>query len=623
MFYPHSKSHMYNEYFGFKEAPFSIAPDPRYLYMTAQHREALAHLVYGLNSEGGCILLTGEVGTGKTTICRCLLEQIPDQANVALVLNPKLSEIELLETICDELKIDYPDSDNSVKTYTDRIHTFLIESHRKNEKTVLIIDEAQNLSSTVLEQLRLLTNLETNQRKLLQIIILGQPELLDILARNEMRQLAQRITARFHLHPLNKLEVKAYVSHRLAIAGQSIQIFPEKSIKLLFKLSNGVPRLINILCDRALLGAYVEGQYAVHPPIIKKAAKEIFGELKNVEKQQKNRQWLYPIAALSGVTVFAIAVFLYLTLAPITEDEKSISEPSAVKNQNTLPDEQASEEITEQEKSTVENQTNNKTLPLAETLFVNEPTNEAIISIDEETQDKTLEKTIEKEKNLAENLYTESVEKLSTQKGHDSLNEILNDKHNSPVSAYQALFKAWGHDYNNKSATTACKQAEVFSLRCLHKQGNINSLKAHNRPAVLNLINKQGEALYITITSIQNELASVFFNNRQYTIKLSELNEYWYGRFILLWHKPDEYSSAINPGESGNDVKWLHAQFSDEQTAGKNKTYGDSLVKKVKTFQAQHGLAADGIVGPITVINLNTDSGMNVPTLMKNTNQKI
>ena len=249
---------MYNAYFGFKESPFSIAPDPRYLFMTDQHREALAHLVYGLNSEGGCILLTGEVGTGKTTVCRCLLEQIPERSNIALVFNPKVTATELLETICDELHIDYPKSGNSVKTYIDRINKFLLQANAAGQKTVLIIDEAQNMDSTVLEQLRLLTNLETNQRKLLQIIILGQPELLEILSRENMRQLAQRITARFHLIPLSRNELKAYISHRLAVAGSNVQLFDEKAIRRLYQLSSGIPRIINIICDRALLGAYVE-----------------------------------------------------------------------------------------------------------------------------------------------------------------------------------------------------------------------------------------------------------------------------------------------------------------------------------------------------------------------------
>lgn len=593
---------MYNEYFGFKEAPFSIAPDPRYLYMTAQHREALAHLVYGLNSEGGCILLTGEVGTGKTTICRCLLEQIPDQANVALVLNPKVSEVELLETICDELKIDYPDADNSLKTYTDRIYQFLIESNRNNEKTVLIIDEAQNLNSAVLEQLRLLTNLETNQRKLLQIIILGQPELLDILARNEMRQLAQRITARFHLQPLTRMEVKAYVSHRLAIAGQNIQIFPEKSIKLLYKLSNGVPRLINIICDRALLGAYVEGQYAVHPPIIKKAAKEVFGELKNVEKQQKNRQWLYPIAALTGVTVFAIAIFLYLTLSPVN-DNKNVLVPPLTNATETQQPEISSK--TSQAQETVDDEHATSAEPATEAV------DEKIIASAETV---TAESTVE---NAAETLPAINDTETELQPHTDSIEEILNDKNSSPVAAYQALFKAWNHEYNNKIATTACKQAETFSLRCLHKQGNLNSLKAHNRPAVLTLIDKQGKPRYVTITSIQDDLASVISNNREYTVKLSELDQYWYGQFILLWHKPDFYSSAITPGDRGDIVSWLDTHFTGEQPAGARNSYDKNLVEKIKDFQAQHGLVADGIVGPVTIIHLNTESGMPVPTLTR------
>ena len=191
---------MYNAYFGFKEAPFSIAPDPRYLYMTGQHREALAHLVYGLNSEGGCILLTGEVGTGKTTVCRCLLNQIPENTSIAFILNPKLSVQELLAAICDEFRITYAEDNSSVKVFVDLINAYLLDAHAGGRRTVLIIDEAQNLSAEVLEQLRLLTNLETNQRKLLQIILIGQPELKDKLSRPELRQLSQRIIARYHLN---------------------------------------------------------------------------------------------------------------------------------------------------------------------------------------------------------------------------------------------------------------------------------------------------------------------------------------------------------------------------------------------------------------------------------------
>ena len=592
---------MYNEYFGFKEAPFSIAPDPRYLYMTAQHREALAHLVYGLNSEGGCILLTGEVGTGKTTICRCLLEQIPDRANVALVLNPKVSEIELLETICDELHISYPDTDNSVKTYTDRIYEFLIGSNRNNEKTVLIIDEAQNLSSKVLEQLRLLTNLETNQRKLLQIIVLGQPELLDILARVEMRQLAQRITARFHLQPLTKNEVKAYVTHRLAVSGQNIQLFPESSIKLLYKLSDGVPRLINIICDRALLGAYVESQYAVHPPIIKKAATEVFGELRNVEKKHRTRRWLYPVAAISGIAVIAIALFYYLTLIPADKTSSPSSEISEADISATPSQSLTANVVTKLE---------------AEDLPSSSPVQDISITDHDGISAGQKEKSQTDDALTGTASATDPELQLENETSYDDIENILNDSSNNQVSAYQQLFRAWNHNYNDKVITTACKQAEALSLRCLHKQGNLNNLKAHNRPAVLKLVNNDGQVRHITVTSIQDELATVYSSNDEYTIKLSDLDRYWYGQFILLWRKPDNYSSAITPGDSGSIVTWLSTQFADEIPEDNfSDSYDAALVKRVKAFQTQHGLAADGIVGPVTIIQLNTRSGIDVPTL--------
>lgn len=268
---------MYKDYFGLRELPFSIAPDPRYLYMSGQHRDALAHLLYGINSDGAFILLTGEVGTGKTTVCRCLLEQMPPDCDIAFILNPKMTTAELLATVCDEFRIACPAGNTSIKVFVDAINAYLLDAHAKGRRAVLIIEEAQNLSPDLLEQIRLLTNLETNQRKLLQIIMLGQPELREMLAREDLRQLSQRITARYHLGPLSLQEVPAYIAHRLAVAGVRGRLFPEALIRKIFGLSNGIPRLINLLCDRALLGTYAQGREEVDLPTLVKASQEVFG----------------------------------------------------------------------------------------------------------------------------------------------------------------------------------------------------------------------------------------------------------------------------------------------------------------------------------------------------------
>ncbi|MDH5738198.1 MAG: AAA family ATPase [Gammaproteobacteria bacterium] len=295
---------MYNNYFGFKESPFSIAPNPHFLYMSPRHREALAHLLYGIEGVGGFILLTGEVGTGKTTVCRCLLEQMPDNVDTAFILNPKLTVQELLAAICDDLQISYPDN-ASIKTLIDGLNHFLLDSLAKNRQTLLIIDEAQNLSAEVLEQLRLLTNLETNQKKLLQIILIGQPELLDLLARKELRQLNQRITARFHLEALSRQEVSSYIAHRLAVARGKGDIFTDTAIKKIYRLSQGIPRLINLLCDRSLLGTYAGNQARVSGAVVNKAAREIFGHQRNTKK-------LFWWTGLGGLVFVALALALTL-----------------------------------------------------------------------------------------------------------------------------------------------------------------------------------------------------------------------------------------------------------------------------------------------------------------------
>jgi general secretion pathway protein A len=270
---------MYEEYFGLKEEPFSIAPDPHYIYMSQGHREAFAHLLYGIERDGGFVLLTGEVGTGKTTICRCLLDEIPETTNLALILNPKLTAEELLATICDEFGIRYPENNTSVKVFVSCINDYLLDVHAKGRKAVLVIEEAQNLSTEVLEQIRLLTNLETNQRKLLQIIMVGQPEINDKLSQSQLRQLSQRITARYHLGPLSKKEVAGYVNHRLSVAGPVRgQIFPGRALRRLVRLTGGVPRLINVICDRALLGVYIQGKERVDLKTLNTAAREVSGK---------------------------------------------------------------------------------------------------------------------------------------------------------------------------------------------------------------------------------------------------------------------------------------------------------------------------------------------------------
>jgi general secretion pathway protein A len=272
---------MYTQYFNLRQPPFSIAPDPRYLFMSERHREALAHLLYGIGSGGGFVLLTGEIGAGKTTVCRCFIEQVPPNCRLAYIFNPKLSVEELLLSICDEFGLaPASTAAPSIKTYVDAINGYLLASHAQGNNNVLVIDEAQNLSADVLEQLRLLTNLETSERKLLQIILIGQPELRTMLARPELEQLAQRVIARYHLGSLTEIETGSYIAHRLAVAGAgagAVALFPHPLVRQVYRLTGGVPRRINLLCDRALLGAYVESASVVTPAILRRAAAEVFG----------------------------------------------------------------------------------------------------------------------------------------------------------------------------------------------------------------------------------------------------------------------------------------------------------------------------------------------------------
>ncbi len=294
---------MYLNYFGLNDNPFSIAPNPDYLYMSPRHKEALAHLTFGLRESGGFVMLTGEVGTGKTTVSRKLLQQLPENTQVAMILNPTLSAIELLATVCDELSIEYDAEKASLKYFTDRILGKLADNHQAGTNTVLMVDEAQHLLPEVLEQLRLLTNLETNREKLLKVVLIGQPELQQLLKRNELRQLAQRITARYHLLPLTAPEVSSYIAHRLSVANGDISIFSRATLKAIHQITGGIPRVINLLCDRALTLSFTKQHAVVQKPIFMAAAEQILGEDVVSQRVQDKAKWLYSLLFVCAIAV--------------------------------------------------------------------------------------------------------------------------------------------------------------------------------------------------------------------------------------------------------------------------------------------------------------------------------
>ena len=304
---------MYASFFGLSEKPFAITPDPRYLFMSERHAEALAHLLYGITEAGGFIQLTGEVGTGKTTVVRSLLERMPKHADVAVILNPQLTPIQFVLTICEELGMFVRDEDaESLKDLIDLLNKRLLDAHAKGRRVVVIVDEAQNLSPETLEQVRLLTNLETASQKLLQIILIGQPELREVLDRVELRQLAQRITGRYHLDPLSKTETSSYVNHRLKVAGANGEIFTASALREVHRLSKGIPRIINVICDRALLGAFTQESHRVGPPLVRAAAGEVYG-------RSFSAPWMksaLSAAAVAAVAVMAVGIWLLLRTHP-------------------------------------------------------------------------------------------------------------------------------------------------------------------------------------------------------------------------------------------------------------------------------------------------------------------
>ncbi|MGB1190241.1 MAG: AAA family ATPase [Pseudomonadales bacterium] len=574
---------IYNDYFGLKESPFSIAPNPQYLYMSDRHREALAHLMYGIQGDGAFILLSGEVGTGKTTICRCLLEQIPNQVDTAFILNPKLTAAELLAAACDDLKIDYPEN-ASIKVLTDQINAYLLEAHANDRRTVLIIDEAQNLSIEVLEQLRLLTNLETNQRKLLQIILLGQPELLALLGRPELRQLSQRITARFYLDALNREEISAYIKHRLVVAGAKGTFFPKPAIDRIYKISQGIPRIINLICDRSLLGTYSEGELQVSPKIVTKAAKEILGTEPGSVVDWRS----LAIAAMVVLVVVTVGFTFFISTdkapnASVAPDVE-ILPPAQTSNSQSSP--QIIVQAAEPDVSS-----RNQATPVQQEIRIDppqaNPRPEAVLITPPAT---ALQPAFDE--------YTA----LALIRGHDRAGAALND-----------LMQLWGVDFADPDSAT-CELAETIGLFCFSSIAGLNEMNDFDRPVVINLANQ-----WFTLEKLDRTNAELKVGNTSHQVRINELLDAWSGNFTLLWRAPPGYKAPLSKGDRGPAVDWLVNRLAiiNDRTSPTSPGYifDGELEAQVRQFQLTTGLTPDGIAGVKTWIKINDADDINTPRL--------
>jgi general secretion pathway protein A len=543
---------MYTRFFGLKREPFSIAPDPRYLFMSERHREALAHLLYGVRGGGGVVLLTGQIGAGKTTVCRAFFEQLPAQVHVAYVVNPKLSALELLQTVCDEFHVSYRpeptekhERPRSVKDFIDPLNAFLLQAHAAGENCLLVIDEAQQLSSKVLEQLRLLTNLETNERKLLQIVLIGQPELRTLLAQPELEQLAQRVIARYHLEALDEADTTRYVRHRLGVAGLAGALpFDAGALRALHKLSGGIPRRINLLADRALLGAYSGDAPRVSAATVRRAAAEVMGE----EALPKRKAWRGWAGGAAGVALLAGAAWAWQA-APWRAAPAPTPEPAPALPAASAPSPRAASAPQAAASAPVPSAS---APAMAYAPFANEE------------------------------------------------------------AAWRALAPAWG--WTPSAERPVCEQAGDHQTRCWRQRLSLADLRRLDRPGLLTLQAADAPPSAALLVVLRPDAAVLRGAQGEWVLPLSELAAQWRGDFATLWRTPEGYRGRLGEQAPAPQAQWLTRQLALAQI-GQPLPAAASLRQRIAAFQAAEGLPADGMAGPRTLMHLNRATGVDEPRL--------
>jgi general secretion pathway protein A len=570
---------MYLSFFGLTEKPFAITPDPRYLYLSERHAEALAHLLYGINESGGFIQLTGEVGTGKTTVVRTLLSRVPHHADVAVILNPRVTPVEFLLTICEELGLPISDADrDSVKQMVDALNRRLLAAHAEGRRIIVIVDEAQNLSAEVLEQVRLLTNLETPTQKLLQIILIGQPELRELLDRTELRQLAQRITGRYHLEPLSREETQGYVRHRLRVAGAAEEIFTPSALTEVHRVAQGIPRVINVSCDRALLGAYTQETRKVTAALVRRAAGEVYG-------RRFIPAWLSWIAgtlSVLGIVVIAFAGWQLVQRAGTAKILANIADWHPI---NRLL------HASSQTNPTPASTSASPGLPPGATESARVPATAATSA-------------------TAAFATMPTATTAPSAAPPVSINALLaaDSANTGDAAAFRRLLSLWGTAMSNDK--DPCGQAAKAGLSCLEQRGSWAQVRALNRPAILTLTDDHGQRHRVVLSALDDRSATLDLGEHSQRVPLDEVSRDWFGEFTVVWKPKTPRTRPLSVGMQGDEVRWLrrslnalHGGASDPEHAD---VYDEELAIAVQNFQREHRLNVDGIAGVQTQVVLDT-----------------
>lgn len=552
-------STVYLKFFGLTESPFAITPDPAFVYLSPAHRDALAHLLHGVGQggSGGFVQLTGEVGTGKTTMCRCLLEQLPEKTQVALILNPLVTPREMLATICEELGVDTRDIADSSKGLVDALNAYLLKRHAEGWRIVVVIDEAQNLSPEALEQVRLLTNLETAKHKLLQMVLLGQPELRDLLQRRDLRQLAQRITARYHLVPLDASETTAYVRHRLEVAGAPRNPFSGAALKALHQRSGGVPRLINIIADRALAGAYAVDTPVIGARLVHAAADEVQPGERQV---QSNRlPWLIAAGSAAALLIVTVAMFGWPTAGDPgpsglanSRDEAAVT-PGGDAPRGPQEDPAAPADSSEPSSVT---SADRQIVPASEPPGPAPPR---------------------------------------------SLDEAWLDRQHA--LAWHGLAELWDDADQADAIRSACNGDRRTGFACVHDEGNWSRIRRLGLPTLLVL--QSDRTRYLLLRGVDDSEALVGVGEEARWLRRELVESHWLGRYLVSWPQAPDWPNAIQRGESGEAVEIVMdlAGQADIPWTGEAR-FDRAFESWLKDFQRRHGLEADGIVGPVTLLHL-------------------